>query len=152
MLNTPFRSPASAEPTGGSASGPVVPDHGTPAPAAPGLDAEALARLAALDPTGRNRLVERVLKAFQSSAARLMPQLAQARQAGDRDAIKLVAHTLKSSSASIGAPALSALCAQIEAAIRLDPTRELDAEIGSMTEAVALTLQAIDRVLAEPGA
>ena len=46
-----------------------------PAVPLPGLDAEALGRLTALDPTGENRLLERVLNAFQASAARLVPQL-----------------------------------------------------------------------------
>jgi HPt (histidine-containing phosphotransfer) domain-containing protein len=113
------------------------------------LDAEALARLAALDPTGESQLLGRVLNAFQSSIARLMPQLDAARRSADRAAIRLVAHTLKSSSASIGALALSRLCAQVETAIRLDTTGDLDADIDAMTEAIDTTLRAIEQLLAE---
>lgn len=79
------------------------------------LDSEALARLEELDPQGTLRLLERVFTAFEASAARLLPQLAQARAAGDPKGIRHVAHTFKSSSASIGALKLSALCVEVEA-------------------------------------
>ena len=118
----------------------------------PWLDAEALERLTALDPSGENRLLERVLNAFQGSAARLVPQLEVGRAGADWNAVRLVAHTLKSSSASIGALALSALCAQVETAIRTDATAGLDADILAMTRELDLALQAIERLLMERGA
>ena len=119
-----------------------------------GLDAEALARLALLDPSGESRLLERVLKAYQASAARLVPQLVAAQLSGDRNAIRHVAHTLKSSSASIGALALSQRCAQIEAATGEAAARDaspatLDADIAALRRALASTLQAIERLLAD---
>lgn len=125
-----------------------------PEPALPfaGLDAEALGRLTALDPTGESRLLERVLNAFQASAARLVPQLEAGRAGADWNAVRLVAHTLKSSSASIGALALSALCAQVETAIRTDATAGLDADILAMTRELDLALRAIERLLMERGA
>ena len=119
-----------------------------------GLDAEALARLALLDPSGESRLLERVLKAYQASAARLVPQLVAAQLSGDRNAIRHVAHTLKSSSASIGALALSQRCAQIEAATGETAARDaspatLDADIAALRRALASTLQTIERLLAD---
>jgi HPt (histidine-containing phosphotransfer) domain-containing protein len=147
MLNPHPRPLASPESSGGSSAGHAAPGSGAGAPAT--LDADALARLAALDPKGENRLLERVLNAFQSSATRLMPQLEAARRSADRGAIRLVAHTLKSSSASIGALALSRLCAQVEAAIRLDTDGDLDADLDAMAAAVNATLQAIERLLME---
>lgn len=101
-----------------NASAPAIP---TAAPVDPlVLDAAALAALAQLDPSGANQLVHRVLEAYQASLARLLEQLAQARSSQDAAAVRMVAHTLKSSSASIGALALSALCAAAEQAA-LDP-------------------------------
>lgn len=82
------------------------------------LDAQALARLRELDPGGVNQLLRRVTDAFASSTARLLPQLEAAQASADLDGVKHVAHTLKSSSASIGALRLSALCADIEGMIR----------------------------------
>lgn len=117
--------------------------------AAPRLDAEALGRLVALDPSGESRLLERVLKAFQATAGRLGPQLEAARVGGDRNAMRLVAHTLKSSSASIGALALSALCAKVESAIRTDAMADLDTDIPALIIELELALQAIESLLKE---
>jgi len=113
------------------------------------LDAAALARLKELDPTGGNGLLERVLRAFQGSAARLRPQLDAARRTDDRTAIRLVAHTLKSSSASIGALPLSELCAQVETAIRVDAGDDLAGPLAALDAALDAALQAIDALLKE---
>ena len=112
------------------------------------LDAAAIARLVELDPTGKSRLLERVLRAFQTSAARLRPQLDAARQSGDSAAIRLVVHTLKSSSASIGALRLSQLCAQIETSIRLREGQALAAPLGTFPDAqLAAPLDAMNIAL-----
>ena len=111
------------------------------------LDPAALARLSELDPSGANKLLERVLQAFQTSVARLRPQLLAARGSGDHAAVRLVAHTLKSSSASIGALQLSQLCAQVEAAIRVDADAPLDTELDALDAALDSALQAIARLL-----
>ncbi len=84
------------------------------------LDAQALANLAQLDPTGASKLLSRVLTAYRGSLARLLPQLVAARAPVDLGTLKLVTHTLKSSSASIGAVDLSALCGAAELALRED--------------------------------
>ena len=116
----------------------------------PGLDPEALARLTELDPTGENKLLERVLRAFQSSAARLMPQLEAAHLSGDVATVRLGAHTLKSSSASIGALGLSQVCAQVEALIRAESGESLDPLLHGMRGALASALSAVQRLLGSP--
>jgi HPt (histidine-containing phosphotransfer) domain-containing protein len=78
------------------------------------LDEQALSRLRELDPSGSGRLLERVFSAFETSATRLMPQMAQARTDGNLDGVRFVAHTLKSSSASIGATRLWRCCERAE--------------------------------------
>ncbi len=95
---------------------PTAPETGRPEAAV--LDAQALAGLSMLDPTGANKLVERVLSTYLGSLGRLMQQMSEARERGDPAAIRLAAHTLKSSSASIGALDLSRLCAAAETAVR----------------------------------
>lgn len=115
-MTLPF--PPSAGPAG-PAGPPVGHDAAPAAPAGPTvLDADALASLAQLDPTGANRLLQRVLATYRASMARLLAQLAQARAQADMATQRLVAHTLKSSSASVGALALSALCGEAEKALR----------------------------------
>ncbi len=113
------------------------------------LDPAALARLAELDPGGQSQLVQRVLRAFQTSTARLLPQLDAASGADDRVGIRLVAHTLKSSSASVGAMRLSQRCAQLENRIRLDAGEDLHADIAAMRAALEQALEAIGRELGE---
>jgi len=109
-----------------------------PAPAAPpavdgsGLDPQALQRLRDLDPNGANRLLERVFQAFEASTGRLMPQLDEAVATADLAGVRHVAHTLKSSSASIGALKLSALCADIEGMVRAASTEGLDERVAAM--------------------
>jgi CheY-like chemotaxis protein/HPt (histidine-containing phosphotransfer) domain-containing protein len=111
------------------------------------LDPAALARLRELDPSDANKLVERVLKAFQTSAARLLPQLETAHAANDRNTVRLVAHTLKSSSASIGATGLSQVCGELETLIRTDDGADMGPGVAAMTAALAAALQAIQREL-----
>ena len=87
-------------------------------PAARVLDAQSLAVLHQLDPDGANQLVPRVMRTYRSSSARLLGQLTLARERDDVASLRLVTHTLKSSSASVGALELSALCATAEQAVR----------------------------------
>jgi HPt (histidine-containing phosphotransfer) domain-containing protein len=115
------------------------------------LDADALDRLRELDPQGQSRLVERVLRAFESSASRLARQFAEARRAGDMQGIRHVVHTLKSSSASIGALALARLCAEIESAIRAETFATLAERLDALDRELAAVLQAVTPMLASPG-
>jgi HPt (histidine-containing phosphotransfer) domain-containing protein len=82
------------------------------------LDPASLQRLHELDPEGANRVVERVLRAFETSLTRLLPQSSQALAQGDHELLRHVAHTLKSSSASVGALELSRCCSEIENRLR----------------------------------
>ncbi|MFM2066749.1 MAG: hypothetical protein RLZZ584_1658 [Pseudomonadota bacterium] len=87
--------------------------HGTPV-----FDAQALQRLQALDPNGQSHLLARVLKAFEVSLQRLSGQLQLGRAQADLTAVRHVVHTLKSSSASVGALRLAQLCADVETRLR----------------------------------
>lgn len=133
---TPNQPPQPANSTGAD---------GTPARAV--LDAQALERLRELDPKGENHLLERVLQAFEASVARLGPQLEASRRSGDRAGIRHVAHTLKSSSASIGALALSQQCAAVEAMIRQESTDDLDGPLATLTAELEAVLQALRSML-----
>jgi len=113
------------------------------ASARPVLDAACLAELRSLDPDGQAQLVKRVLATYQTSLVRLVDQLRQARAEAAWEQVSRIAHTLKSSSASIGALKLSQLCAAIEKAARqaqealLPPLLdEMDVEIERVREAL----------------
>lgn len=108
------------------------------------LDAQALIKLRELDPGGRNRLLERVAAAFETSLARLVPQLVEAQSSLDADAVRMVAHTLKSSSASIGALKLSSICAETETMIR-------QGRVDALGERIDMLRAEIERVRAALG-
>ena len=115
------------------------------------LDAACMAELRALDPDGTAQLVRRVLVTYQASLAKLVQQLGVARTDGAWDQVARVAHTLKSSSASIGALALSALCADIERLLRAGDTAgaaalldRFHAEVARVEVAVGTTLQHLE--------
>ena len=82
------------------------------------LDKASLDRLRELDPGDRNGLLQRVLRTYTQSLERMLVQWREARAAADANALRVIAHTLKSSSASVGALELSVLCADVEARLR----------------------------------
>lgn len=82
------------------------------------LDPQALAVLSQLDPSGSGQLFLRVMTTYRKSLDRLVGQMAGAREPFDADSLRLAAHTLKSSSGSVGALALAQLCGSTEAALR----------------------------------
>ncbi len=113
-------------------------------PAPDVLDAQALQRLHELDPNGENQLITRVVNAFEVSVKRLMPQLALALPGLDLAAVRHVAHTLKSSSASLGAIKLSQMCSELENLSRLGKTEgvaDLAALLQAEVEVVRAALQ-----------
>ncbi len=93
------------------------------------LDAQALQRLRELDPDGRQGVVQRVLTAFDNSLARMITQLQAQTEAADPDVVAGIAHTLKSSSASVGALALSRWCADVETRLRNGQRADLSHDI-----------------------
>ncbi|WP_416757822.1 Hpt domain-containing protein [Roseateles sp. So40a] len=94
-----------------------MPSRTQPEPAV--LDDQALARLRELDPEGVNHLLERVVAAFLKSLDLQEQVLSQGLDAPrDLNALRHVAHTLKSAAASLGATVLSQRCAEIEALAR----------------------------------
>ncbi len=129
-----------------ASSPPSLPE---PPPGERVLDEAALDRLRQLDPEGRNHLLPRVLGTYMASLAKLLAQLQVAHDAGDMAAVHMAVHTLKSSSSSVGALALSALCADAESALR---DQRFDALPPLLTQLQAEALQvdaAVQQLLAQ---
>lgn len=103
------------------------------------LDAAALARLAELDPGGSAGLVRRVLSTYAQALERSQRELLRLREPLQSEPLRHLAHTLKSSSASVGALALSALCAQLEQCMRAQPADD----IGVLLDATLLEMQRV---------
>ena len=107
------------------------------------LDPAALEGLRELDPTGKNRLLERVFAAFQGSTARLIPKLHESHRTADLTGMRYVAHTLKSSAASVGGMTLSGICADLETRIRSGQTDDLQPLVQALANEVDKLLLAL---------
>jgi len=103
------------------------------------LDAAALARLAELDPQGSAGLVQRVLSTYANALERSRQELMLVRQPLQHEPLRHLAHTLKSSSASVGALALSALCAQVEHNVRSQEA----GDIAKLLDAMQVEMQRV---------
>ena len=109
---------------------------GATPPAEPaGLDPVALGRLRELDPDSRHGVLQRVLTAFETSLSRMLVQLAAEREGGNAAVVSSVAHTLKSSSASVGALDLARTCAEVEHRLRTGEPGSLAGDIERLTQA-----------------
>ena len=77
-----------------------------------------LDQLSELQTSGKPDLVRCVITLYLNESPKLIRGLRQAAHASDAAEMSRAAHSLKSSSASVGATALSRLCADVEAAAR----------------------------------
>jgi signal transduction histidine kinase/CheY-like chemotaxis protein/HPt (histidine-containing phosphotransfer) domain-containing protein len=110
----------------------------------PSVDPAALKTLADLEPNGNIDLLERVVNAYLSSSTQLAAQIRDSLVAEDPKSMAAAAHTLKSSSAQVGAMKASYLAKEIESRGRsgsVDEARELvdelSRELGSVHEELA---------------
>ena len=108
------------------------------------LDTQALGRLRELDPGGAGHLLERLVSAYRRSVERLLPQLLAAPEGANA---ALVAHTLKSSSATLGAGDVAQLCAEIEALARQGRSDGLAERVAVLPAAIAAALEALELVV-----
>jgi HPt (histidine-containing phosphotransfer) domain-containing protein len=118
-----------------------------PTAAAAVLDEASLQRLHELDPDSTNQVVERVLRAFEGSLQRLLPQSMQALAQRDLETVRHVVHTLKSSSASVGALDLSRRCGEIENRLRALQNHDLEALMDGLNAEGQRVLAAVQAML-----
>ena len=110
------------------------------------LDPDALAALRALQIPGRPSIVLRVFDLFESSTAKLLAELDQGLASADLALVTRAAHTLKSSSANIGATALAARGKAIEPCGRegdLDGCRAAAAGVQALFDATLAVVAAL---------
>jgi HPt (histidine-containing phosphotransfer) domain-containing protein len=110
------------------------------------FDEQSLQRLEALDPSGQNRLLERVMKAFELSLMRMSTQLAAAQDQHDLVGMRHVVHTLKSSAASVGALRLAQMCLDIETGLRGLSPADVPCQSALVADSVAGVLVEMRRV------
>ncbi len=113
--------------------------------AAPSLDADVLATLKAL-PDGERR-VERILATYLTSSAQLVAQLRDAVPNHRGTAIRQAAHTLKSSSANVGARRLAQLCGTLETAADDDVTPYMEQLVAQIDDEYPVVCDALTGML-----
>ncbi len=94
----------------------------------------------------KRELAHRVLRAYLRVSPALVSRILTGAEASDADEVRIGAHTLRGSSATIGAKALADLCKRIESA-PLATSRE---ELMLFNEHFDLTVGEIQRYLEEP--
>ena len=111
------------------------------------LDASAFDELRKLKMGGATDIVEKVIRMYLTNAPSLLEKMQGAVAAGDADVLRDAAHTLKSSSASVGATDLSAMCQQLEALGREGRVSEAMSVVGSAEAEFEAVSRALEREL-----
>jgi len=93
-------------------------------PPARAIDPAMIELIRDMERRGSSRLLERLVATYITTAGKLIEKATHALKTGDAGALQLAVHTLKSSSANLGATALSRRFAELE---RLARSRELQA-------------------------
>jgi HPt (histidine-containing phosphotransfer) domain-containing protein len=90
------------------------------APVTQAIDGKALDNIRALQRPGAPNLVQKIITLYLNDAPHLVQSMREAVAAEDRGALQRAAHTLKSSSANLGALQLAELCKEMEVQARAD--------------------------------
>ena len=124
--------PPAARADGASTAPALAPTQAAEPPAADAVDLSALHKIRALQREGAPSLVHNVVKLYVSNSAKLVETMKQALSAADAPQLQRAAHTLKSSSAILGASRLAEYCKRLETSARnaaLDGADELLSQI-----------------------
>lgn len=105
-----------ADSSGTAATPALVAAKSIPAPQA--IDMAAIKKITNLQSEGQPDLLGRLVSLFLTNTDRLVKEIETGLSGQDADTVRLAAHTLKSSSANLGAMRLSKICADIESAAR----------------------------------
>ncbi len=84
---------------------------------APPIDRTVLEGIRMLEDPGRQGLLEKVVSLYLSDSLGHMERIRISAEAGDPESLRRAAHTLKSSSANVGATRVSEICREIEAGV-----------------------------------
>ena len=98
------------------------------------LDPAALEKIRALQRDGAPDLVNMVVEQYLTDSSSLVETLREAVQSGNADELRNAAHSLKSSSANVGAMILAELCKMIEVKARENDLKEVATEVDKVLE------------------
>jgi PAS domain S-box-containing protein len=111
-----------------------LPGVPAPAKAAEVLDRQVLDQLGGLRTNGKSDLLARTINLYLVESPKLMQRLKQAAAANDAPEMARSAHSLKSSSANVGATLLSRYCGDMELSARRADTEEARSILARLEE------------------
>ena len=111
------------------------------------LNRQALDNIRALSASGADTLLEKVINAFTGDTPRQLASLRTAIAAQDTEAMRRVAHSLKSGSANVGADALALQCKEMEKLGRAGSTDGAARLLQSMDQQFLAVRDALGRLL-----
>ena len=103
-----------------------------------GLDRSMLEKIREASPSDADGLLLRVIRRYLDDAPRLIGRMRAALASADSDALGRAAHSLKSSSATVGATHLAECCRRIEAEVREGHGGGVVADIAAVDRAFEL--------------
>lgn len=109
------------------------------------IDEEALQQLGSIHESGSDRFLQRMIRIYLKSSADLLKKLETAVDAGDAKQVFEVAHSLKSTSATIGARGLSDLALTLEVMGRTDDLTRAGELYGSIQVQFRRVREALER-------
>jgi HPt (histidine-containing phosphotransfer) domain-containing protein len=101
-----------------------------------------------LDPDGQDRLLARLIALYRDDSSQLLADIDNAMKTGDAEGVARAAHTLKSSSANLGATNVAAIARQIEHAARGGDLRELPSSFTKLRAQRTVALSELEALVA----
>ena len=101
-------------------------------PAGPVIDLSMLQSIRAIQAEGAPSIIEKVMRVFIDDAPRLLTAMQVALASENASALRMAAHSLKSSSASLGAAELAKFCAQVELLAREERIHDAPAALDAL--------------------
>ncbi len=113
------------------------------------IDPRVLEEIRALERKGAQQLLARLIGLYLRDAPRLVGELGQAMAGNDHENLRAIAHTLKSSSANLGAVDFAGICREIETAARAGQPERVARQIGNLPQEFARVETALHAILQE---
>jgi HPt (histidine-containing phosphotransfer) domain-containing protein len=151
VIQTPTAPAAVALASGGEAAAPAEPSPApAPEPTASPLDGHALAQIRSMQRPGAPNLLNKIIGLYLESSPGLLQKLRDAVAGEDAEALRQAAHSLKSSSANLGATRLATLCKELEQRGRESRLEDAPGLLGELEVSYVQAREALEAELESP--
>ena len=107
------------------------------------IDESALDAIRSLQRPGKPDILARIVNMYMEKSPELISAIREGVAANDCDKVKMAAHTLKSSSAYVGASAMAEACSRVEAKASNDQLGEAADDIENVSSGFTSTVEQI---------